>query len=129
MPTTNSSAVGLALDHCNAWSKQDWLKARKALSDDVKVTSTTTMPGAPKTELDGADAYMDGLRAFAGMVMPDTLELKASVGDERNALILLTVHSDGPPFGQLALHSARLYRFDENDKIKDEQVIFIGLPR
>jgi hypothetical protein len=129
MVTTNSTAVGLALDHCKAWSNQQWLKAREALSDDVKVTSTTTMPGAPKTELDGADAYMEGLRAFAGMVVPGTLELHASVGDELNALMLLTVHTDGPPFGPLALHSARLYRFDENSKIKDEQVIFIGMPR
>ena len=129
MATTNSKAVGLALDHCEAWSNHNWDKARSALADDVKVTSTTTMPGAPKTDLDGPDAYMEGLRAFAGTVVPGTLNVKASVGDERNALIQMTVHTDGPPFGPLALHGARLYLFDENDKIKEEQVIFVGMPR
>jgi hypothetical protein len=129
MAMTNSRAVGLALDHCQAWSNHDWDKARKALADDVKVTAMTTMPGAPKTDLDGPDAYMEGLRAFAGTVMPGTLQVNATVGDQRNALLQLTVHTDGPPFGPLALHGARLYLFDENDKLKEEQVIFVGMQR
>jgi hypothetical protein len=127
--TTNPEAVDLALAHCEAWSKHDWDAARQALAEDVKVTATTTMPGAPKTDLDGPEAYMEGLRAFAGMVVPGTLRVNASVGDERNALLQVTVDSDGPPFGPLTLHGARLYLFDENDKIKDEQVIFVGVPR
>ena len=129
MATTNSKAVDLALAHCEAWSNHDWDTARKALADDVTVTSTTTMPGAPKADLDGADAYMEGLRAFAEMVVPGTLQVNAGVGDERNALVQVTVQTDGPPFGPLTLHGARLYLFDEDDKIKDEQVIFVGVPR
>jgi hypothetical protein len=129
MVTTNSKAVDLALAHCEAWSNHDWDTARKALADDVTVTSTTTMPGAPRADLDGPDAYMEGLRAFAEMVVPGTLQVNAGVGDERNALVQVTVQTDGPPFGPLTLHGARLYLFDENDKIKDEQVIFVGVPR
>ena len=129
MATTNSKAVGLALDHCEAWSNHNWDKARSALADDVKVTSTTTMPGAPKTDLDGPDAYMEGLRAFAGTIVPGTLQVMASAGDERNALVQLTAQMDGPPFGPLTWHGARLYLFDENDKIREEQVIFVGVPR
>jgi hypothetical protein len=129
MATTNSKAVDLALAHCEAWSNHDWDTARKALADDVKVTATTTMQGAPKTDLDGPEAYMEGLRAFAGMIVPGTLQVNASVGDRRNALVHLTVHTDGPPFGPLALHGARLYLFDDNDKIKEEHVMFVGVPR
>ena len=129
MAKTNSKAVDLALAHCEAWSNHDWDTARKALADDVTVTSTTTMPGAPKADLDGPDAYMEGLRAFAEMVVPGTLQVNAGVGDERNALVQVTVQTDGPPFGPLTLHGARLYLFDEDDKIKDEQVIFVGVPR
>jgi hypothetical protein len=129
MATTNLKAVDLALAHCEAWSNHDWDTAREALADDVKVTATSTMPGAPKADLDGPEAYMEGLRAFAGPVVPGTLQVNASVGDQRNALVQVTVHTDGPPFGPLALHGARLYLFDENDKIKEEQIIFVGVPR
>jgi hypothetical protein len=129
MATTKSKAVDLALAHCKAWSNHDWDTARNALADDVAVTATTTMPGAPNTDLDGPEAYMQGLRAFAGTVVPGTLQVNATVGDERNALVHVTVHTDGPPFGPLFLHGARLYLFDENDKIKEEQVIFVGVPR
>jgi hypothetical protein len=129
MVTRSSKAVDLALAHCEAWSNHDWDRARKALSDEVKVTATTTMPGAPETVLDGPDAYMEGLQAFAGMVVPGTLQVNAGVGDARNALVQVTVDTDGPPFGPLTLHGARLYRFDDNDKIEEEQVIFVGVPR
>jgi hypothetical protein len=129
MATTPSKAVGLAIDHCQAWSNHNWATARKALSDNVKVIATTTMPGAPKTDLDGPDAYMEGLRAFAEPIVPGTLQVDASVGDERNALIQLTAQMNGPPFGPLTWHGARLYLFDENDKIEQEQVIFFGLQR
>jgi hypothetical protein len=53
----------------------------------------------------------------------------ASAGDERNALVQLTAQMDGPPFGPLTWHGARLYLFDEDDKIREEQVIFVGVPR
>jgi hypothetical protein len=129
MATTNPKAVDLALAHCTAWSNHDWDTSREALADEVTVTATTTMPGAPNTDLAGPDAYMQGLRAFAGTAVPGTLQVNASVGDDRNALLQMSVQTDGPPFGPLTLHGARLYLFDENDKIKEEQVIFVGVPR
>ena len=129
MVTRNSKAVDLALAYCEACSNHDWDSARKTLADDIKVTATTTMPGAPKTDLAGSEAYMEGLRAFAGTIVPGTLQVMASAGDERNALVQLTAQMDGPPFGPLTWHGARLYLFDENDKIQEEQVIFVGVPR
>src|SRR6516164_9837324 len=109
MATTNPKAVELALAHCTAWSNHDWDTSCEALADEVKVTATTTMLGAPNTDLAGPDAYMQGLRAFAGTVVPGTLEVNASVSDGQNALLQVTVQTDGPPFGPLTLFGARLY--------------------
>jgi hypothetical protein len=50
----------------------------------------------------------------------------ASVGDERNALFLLTVETDFGA-GKVTLPAARLYLLDEDDKIKVEQVVFFAL--
>jgi len=124
-----SRAVNLAVAHCEAWSSHDWDAARKSLAKDVKVTATTTMEGAPNTDLSGADAYMEGLRALADQVVPGSLRVNASAGDERNALLHVSVDSDGPPFGRTTVHGARLYLFDETDKIKSEQVVFYLAPR
>jgi hypothetical protein len=124
-----SKAVKLALAHVAAWSSHDWDASRNALANDVTVTATTTMSGAPKTDLAGADAYMEGLKAFAGPVVLGSLRVNASVGDERNALLHVSVDSDGPPFGPVTVHGARLYLFDETDKLKKEQVIFYLVPR
>ena len=51
----------------------------------------------------------------------------ASVGDERNALLMLTVEADFGG-GPLTLPAARLYLLDEDDKIKVEQVLFFAVP-
>jgi hypothetical protein len=47
----------------------------------------------------------------------------------RYALLHVSVEIDGPPFGKMTVHGARLYLFDDNDKLKDEHVIFYGSPR
>jgi SnoaL-like protein len=125
---SESQAVAIARAHVEAWSNHDYDAARKSLAADVKVTATTTMEGAPKTDLVGIDNYMHGLIEFAKTVVPGSLRVNASVGDERNALLMLTVKTDGPPFGSMTLPAARLYLLDENDKIKVEQVIFYAVP-
>jgi hypothetical protein len=51
----------------------------------------------------------------------------ASVGDERNALLMLTVEADFGG-GKVALPAARLYLFDDEDKIKAEQIVFFAAP-
>jgi len=45
------------------------------------------------------------------------------LGDERNALLMLTVEADFGA-GKATLPGARLYLLDENNKIKTEHVIF-----
>ena len=77
----------------------------------------------PATDLTGADDYMTGLTQFAQGVVPGSLRVLASTGDERNALLMLTVQADFRA-GKVTLPGARLYLLDDNDKIKTEHVIF-----
>jgi len=118
-----SPAVAIARAHAEAWSNHDFDAARSSLADDVKVTATSTLPIMPATDLSGADDYMVGLTQFAQAVVPGSLRVIASVGDERNALLMLTVEAD-LPVGRMTLPAARLYLLDEAGKIKAEQVIF-----
>jgi hypothetical protein len=81
----------------------------------------------PATNLAGIDDYMRGLIQFAQAVVPGSARVIASVGDERNALLMLTVEADLGG-GKVTLPAARLYLLDENSKIKAEQVIFYAAP-
>jgi hypothetical protein len=124
-----SPAVAVARAHVEAWSNHDFDKARNFLAPDVHVTVTTTQPIMAPTDTTGADDYMDGLTKFAQIIESSTLRIIDSVGDERNALLLLTVQAAlGPAVEKAALTAARLYLLDENDKIKVEQVIFFMTP-
>jgi SnoaL-like protein len=118
-----SPAVAIARAHVEAWSNHDFDAARSGLAPGVRVTSTTTQPMPPATDLTGADDYMIGLTQFAQAVAPGSLRILASVGDEHNALLMLTVEADLGG-GKATLPGARLYRLDENNKIKTEHVIF-----
>jgi SnoaL-like domain len=120
-----SPAVAVARAHVEAWSNHDFDTARSMLANDVKVTAISTNPALPQTDLTGAGHYMEGLIAYAQPVVPGSLDIVASTGDERNALLTLTVKMAGGPFGAGATAPcARLYLLDENNKIKTEQVIF-----
>ena len=124
MPTQpNSPAVAVARAHVEAWSNHDFNTARDSLAADVTVTSTTTQPIMKAVNLAGIDDYMIGLTQFAQGVVPGSAHIIASVGDERNALLMLTVEADLGA-GKATLPGARLYLLDENNKIKAEQVIF-----
>jgi hypothetical protein len=116
-------AVAVARAHVEAWSNHDFETARKGLAPDVRVIAMTTQPVPPATDLTGAGDYMAGLAQFAQAVVPGSLRVIASVGDERNALLLLTVEADFGA-GKTTLPGARLYLLDEDNKIKTEQVIF-----
>src|SRR5262249_39760894 len=119
-----SPAVSAAIAHCQAWSNHDWQSARDMLADDVEVTATTTRPIMPDTNLSGIDAYMEGLRSFAAAVVPGSLQVLASTGDECNALVMLGVRAQFGPGAAVPLVRARLYLFDNDGKIKVEQVVF-----
>jgi SnoaL-like protein len=121
----DSRAVAVARAHAEAWSNHDFDTARAGLADDVHVTATSTQPTMPSTDLTGSADYMRGLIAFANAVVPGSARVLASIGDERNALLLLTVEADFGP-GPVTLSAARLYLLDEDDKIKAEQIVFFA---
>lgn len=124
-----SQAIAVARAHVEAWSNHDYDAARSSLADDVTVAATTVDPVMPKTELAGVDDYMRGLVDFAQAVVPGSAEVVASIGDGRHALLLVTVRAAfGPNAPEMTLPGARLYLFDENHKIKAEQVIFFTAP-
>ena len=122
-------AVAVARAHVEAWSNRDFDTARSMLADDVRVTATSTNPALPHADLTGAGSYMDGLIAYAQPIVPGSVTVLASTGDERNALLTLSVKMAGGPFGAGAnAPCARLYLLDENNKIKTEHVIFYVAP-
>lgn len=124
-----SSAVALACAHAQAWSHHDWDTARKMLAPDVHVTATSTQPIMNPTDLTGIDDYMNGLIQFAQAIEPGSAHVIASVGDEQNSVILLTVRAAfGPDGAKVTLPAARLALFDEDQKMKEERVIFFAVP-
>jgi hypothetical protein len=123
----DSPAVALARAHADAWSRHDWARAQDGLAADVRVTATTTNGVMAATDLTGVDDYMRGLIEFAQAVVPGSARVIASVGDDRNALLMLTVEADFGG-GNVTLPAARLYLFDEDDKLKVEQVVFFAVP-
>jgi len=124
----DSPAVAVARAHVEAWSHHDYDKARKSLAADVHVTVTTTQPVMAPTDTTGVDFYMDGLKKFANAVEPGSARVIASIGDEHNALLMVTVKAAfGPNGAKVTIPAARLYLLDENKKIKAEQVVFFAL--
>jgi len=122
-----SQAIAVARAHVEAWSNHNYDAARASLADDVTVTATTVDPVMPKTDLAGIDDYVHGLVEFARAVVPGSAEVLASIGDDRHALLLVTVRAAfGPDAPEMTLPGARLYLLDEDEKIKAEQVTFFA---
>jgi len=128
MVETKSKAVTLALAHCEAWSKHEWAASRNLLGDKVEVTTSSPQPTMPVTHTVGADEYMEGLQRFAATVNPGSLQVHGAVGDERTALVLVTVTADFPGLGLVKISGGRSYLFDDNGRLVTEQVTFIATP-
>jgi hypothetical protein len=123
--TPESRALTVATAHVEAWTHHDFEAARRSLADDIDVAITSTNPSLPETRTTGIDEYMTGLIAFAQAVVSGSARVISTIGDDRNALITLTVRAKFPPTGnEVTLPAARLYRLDEDDKIASEQVVF-----
>ena len=121
---SDSSAVSIARAHIKAWSHHDFASARKSLAADIHFTATSMQPAMTPTDLVGIDSYMTGLARFAQAVVPDSARVIASIGDERNALVMVTVKAFLGLGTPKTLPMARLYLLDGQGKIKGEQVIF-----
>jgi hypothetical protein len=124
------AAVAVARTHVEAWSTHDYDKARAGLAPEVHVLAVSVDPEAPRTDLSGVDAYMEGLVQFGQVVLPGTSRVTSAVGDETRALLHVTsTVKFGPDAPEMDHHQARLYRLDEDQKIVEEQVIFFALPQ
>ena len=126
MPSIKSAAEALARSHVEAWSNHDWDAARKLLAEGIHGTVTSPQPTMPKTDTVGIEDYMDGLIKFAEAVVPGSLELNGSIGDEHSALLLVTVKADFPGIGQVNISGGRCYLFNEDNKLASEQTVFIA---
>jgi hypothetical protein len=122
---SDSPAVKVARAHTQAWDQRDMEAARTAVADGVHVIVTTTMPGAPAVDTVGVDDYMAGLEFFVNACTPGTLKEITAIGDDRNALLLVTVEADFG-FGKTTSPGARLYLIDDNDRIAAEHVVFFA---
>jgi hypothetical protein len=111
-------------------SNHDYDTARASLAPIVHVLAVSVDPEAPRTDLSGADAYMEGLVQFGQIVVPGTTRVDSSVGDDNRALLHVTsTVRFGPDAPEMDHHQARLYRLDGDQEIVDEQVIFFALPQ
>ncbi|MEA2643175.1 MAG: hypothetical protein QOG08_201 [Chloroflexota bacterium] len=122
--SSDSPAVNLARAHLEAWTNHDLDSARGNLADDVQFYS-------PAANLAGIQEYMEGARGlaqFAKQVVPGSLRVIAATGDDRNALIMYEVRTEGGPFGPRLFPSAQTWVLDENGKIKVERIVSIVIP-
>lgn len=122
---SDAPAVALARAHLEAWTTHDLDSVRGNLAEDVQFYS-------PAANLVGINNYMDaprGLTQFARQVVPGSLRIIATAGDERNALIMYELRTDGGPFGSKVFACAQTWLLDEVGKIKVERIISYMTPR
>ena len=115
----DSKAVVLARAHLEAWTNHDLDTARRNLAANVEFFS-------PASHLVGIEEYMDaprGLVQFARQVVPGSLRVIASMGDERNALLMYQVDTEGGQIGSKTFPSAQTWVLDDDGKIQLERII------
>jgi len=128
MTMQDSLAVSVALAHIAAWSNHDWDKTRELLAPDVHASVTSTMPGFGGGEFTGVDNYMALKVKAAKLIEPGSVQVIGTVGDESNALTLVTFKIGmGPGGTMVTMARSCLYLLDENKKIKEERDSFFLL--
>ena len=123
-----SGGANLALTHIEAWSRHDWDKTRELLAPNVHAVVTTTMPNLSGGEFTGIDNYMALKVKAAQLIEPGSVQVIGTIGDESNALTLVTFRMAlGPGGTMVTMARACLYLLDENKKIKEERDSFFVL--
>jgi ketosteroid isomerase-like protein len=130
MKTQNSTAIRVARAHIDAWSHHDWDKTRELLTPDVHAWVTSTQPNFGTAELTGIDAYMGPKIKASQLIEPGSVHEISAIGDERNALIVVTFRIGlGPDGAMVTMARSCLYLLDENEKIAEERDAFYVLPQ
>jgi hypothetical protein len=129
MTMQDSPAVKIALAHIDAWSRHDWGKTKELLAPNVHAFVTTTMPNlGSSSEFTGIDKYMELKVKAAQLVEPGSVQVIGTIGDEINALTLVSFRIGmGPGGTMVTMARACLYMLDENKKIKEERDSFFIL--
>jgi hypothetical protein len=124
----DSPAVKIALAHIDAWSRHDWDKTKELLAPDIHAVVTTTMPNLGGSEFTGIDKYMTLKVKAAQLIEPGSVQVVGTIGDESNALTLVTFRIRmGPGGTMVTMARACLYLLNENQKIKEERDSFFVL--
>lgn len=104
------TAIAIARAHIDAWSHHDWDKTRELLASNVRVLVTSTQPEFGSGEYRGIDAYMEPKIRAAQLIEPGSVRELSAIGDETNALILVTMRIGlGPGGTMMTLARACLY--------------------
>ena len=121
--SAKSKAVEIAIRHVQAFSTQDYDTARSLLAEDVHFMLITSIPGFPTpSEGHGVEAFMKALTS-GNTLIPGSLQVIHSVGDDHQALITVSVKGTLPTQEPITLLAARHYLVDEHEKITNELVI------
>ncbi len=121
MDTAESPAVATALAHIGAWGHHDWATTRALLAPDVHARVTSTTPGFAGGEFTGADAYMERKTKAARLIEPGSVRVLSTVGDDRNALVLVTLRIGLGPGGALVTMARSCLYLVDDGRIKDER--------
>jgi len=85
--------------------------------------------GFGTAELAGIDAYMEPKIKAARLIEPGSVREVAVMGDDRNALVLVTFRIGlGQGGSMVTMARSCLYLLDENEKIKEERDAFYVVP-
>jgi SnoaL-like domain len=123
MSNQDSPAVTIARAHIEAWSNHDWEKTKELLAPNVHTVVTTTQINF--REFNGINDYMELKVKAARLIEPGSLQVLAAIGDESNALIMVTFRIGmGPGGTMVTMARTGLYLLDENNKIKEERDSF-----
>jgi len=121
----NSAAVAAARALVEAGDRHDYDAVRAALAADISMTMTAADPSFPKTDLSGAEAYLEQVVQFKDAVVPGSTEIVEAVGDDKQALLRVNSRVKfGPDSPEMDARSARMYVLDDDGMIKTEHVIF-----
>ncbi|HEX6488251.1 MAG TPA: nuclear transport factor 2 family protein [Candidatus Dormibacteraeota bacterium] len=122
---SDSRAVAVAMAHLEAWTNHDLERARNNLAEGVEFFSAAG-------HLAGIGEYMDGprgLRQFALQVVPGSLRVIATSGNDQNALIMYEVDTAGGPLGQKTFPSAQTWQLDDDGRILVERIVSYATSR
>jgi hypothetical protein len=99
------------------------------LAPNVHASVTSTDPQFPGGDFTGVDTYMDRKTKAGRLVEPGSVQLLFAIGDELNALIVVSFRIGlGPGGTMVTMARSCLYALDESRKIKEERDAFFILP-